>query len=82
MTNNVRERIGFHCLLTEIRLCSLILLELNIFRNNYETKAKTNQSYLEYNLMILLCVDFVVSLFIEYINAGKNFVILYQFNFS
>ena len=65
MTSKVKELIGFHYLLTEKHLCTLILLELNISLKKYSTKSKVNPShttYLEYNLMILLCADFVVSL--------------------
>ena len=61
----VRRHIGFHYLPTEIRFCTLILLELNIFRKKYYRKSKGNPpfaTYLEYKLMILLCGIFIVSL--------------------
>ena len=35
MTKEVKEHIGFHYLLTKIQLCTLILLELNIFHKKY-----------------------------------------------
>ena len=41
------------------------LLESNIFFKMHQAKSKINPSlttYLEYNLMILFCVDFIVSL--------------------
>ena len=63
MTNKVKERIRFHYLLTEIQLFTLILLGLNIFHKNYWAKSKINQTlrtYLEYNMLTLLCVDFIV----------------------
>ena len=44
---------------------SLNFLELNIVLKEYLTKSEKNQphtTYLEYNLMILLCVDSIVSL--------------------
>ena len=31
MTNKAKEHIGFHYLLAEMQLCTLILLEMNIF---------------------------------------------------
>ena len=65
MTKKVKELIGFHYLLTEIQLYTLILLELNIFHKKYETKSKINQLltiHLEYKIMILLCVNFIASL--------------------
>ena len=61
----IKQHIAFHCLLTEIRLCTLIFVCLNIFLQKYYTKLKTNPSlasYLEYKMMILLCVDFIVLL--------------------
>ena len=61
----VKKDIGFHYLLTQIQLCTLILLELSIFLKMYQTKSKINLSlttYEEYNLIILLCVDFIVLL--------------------
>ena len=47
------------------RLCKFILLELNIFRKKYQVKLNANPphpTYLEYNLMIPLYVDFTVLL--------------------
>ena len=61
----VKKHIGFHYLLTQIELCTLILLELSMFLKMYQTKSKINLSlttYEEYNLIILLCVDFIVLL--------------------
>ena len=61
----VKKHIGFHYLLTQIQLCTLILLELSMFLKMYQTKSKINLSlttYEEYNLIILLCVDFIVLL--------------------
>ena len=65
MIKIVKEYIGFHYLLTKIQLYTLILLELNIFHKKYETKSEIKQLltiYLEYKIMNLLCVDFIVSL--------------------
>ena len=45
--------------------CALILLEFNIFCKKYEAKSKTNPSlttYIEYKIMILVRVDFIVLL--------------------
>ena len=50
---------------TEIPLFAWTRLELNIFLKMYETKSKINLLlilYLEYKTMILLSVDFIVSL--------------------
>ena len=65
MTRKLKEHFGFHYLLTKIQLYTLILLELNIFLKKYEAKSNINQEltiYLEHKVMILLCVDFTVSL--------------------
>ena len=65
MTNKVKEHTGFHCLLTEIQLGTLIILGFNIFHNKYYTKSKINLShkiYLEYKIMIPLCANFIVPL--------------------
>ena len=66
MTKKVQEHIRFDCLLTETQLYSLILLEWNIFLRKYQKKkSEINLShtiYLEYKIMILLCVDFIVLL--------------------
>ena len=40
MTEKVKEHVGFHYLLTEIQLHTLILLELNIFLKRYLKKIK------------------------------------------
>ena len=61
----IKEDIGFHYLLTEILMHTLILVELIIFQNKYDTKSKINQlltRYLEYNIINLLCVDLIASL--------------------
>ena len=73
MTNQVKQHIVFHYLLTEIQLCSLILLELNIFLKKDWTKSMINRllvTDLEYSLMTLLCMDFIAS--IKYMTAGKT----------
>ena len=65
MTKKVKEHVKFHYLLTDIRLCTLILSELNIFCEKYEANSKKNLSLTtnsEYKIMILLCEDFIVSL--------------------
>ena len=59
MTNKVKEAIGFDYSLTEILLCTFILLGLNMFHEKYLAKSKL-KTYLEYSLMILLSVYFVV----------------------
>ena len=51
--------LGFHDLLTETLLCTLILLQLNIF---HKKKNPSNTTYLECKMMILLCLGFIVSL--------------------
>ena len=59
-----KERNLFHYLSTIIKLYTLTLLELNIFVKKYYTKSKINQLfkiYLEYKIMNLLCVGFIVS---------------------
>ena len=65
MTNKVKKHIWFHYLLAKIQLYNYIILELNIFRKKFEARSKINLSfttYLEYKMMILLCLDFVVLL--------------------
>ena len=55
----------FLLFIDKIQLCTLILLEINIFHKKYQAKAKINLSlkiYLEYKIMILFCVDFIVFL--------------------
>ena len=39
----VNKHIGFHYLLMEIQLYTLILLESNMFLKKYKTKSKLNQ---------------------------------------
>ena len=59
MKNKIKKLIGSHYLLIEIRLCTLILLDMNIFLKEYSEKLNVNSSlagYLEYNLTILLCL--------------------------
>ena len=61
----IKEDIGFHYLLTEMQLYTLILLELNILLKKYWKKLEVNQLlsiYLRYKIMNLLYVDFIVSL--------------------
>ena len=61
----VRRHIGFYYLPTDIRFCTLILLEFNIFRKTCYRKSKANPSfttYIEYKMMILLRQIFIVSL--------------------
>ena len=61
----IKEDIEFHYVLTEILVYTLVLEELIIFQNKYNTKSKINQLptiYLEYTIINLLCVDFTVSL--------------------
>ena len=58
----VKEHIGFHYLLIEVQLYTLILLELNIFLKKYSKINQLLTIYLEYKILNLLCVDFVVLL--------------------
>ena len=65
MATKVKKDIWFHYLLTEIQLYTFILLELNIFLKKYKAKSKINQLltiYLEYKMMNLLCLEFIVLL--------------------
>ena len=65
MIKIVKEHIGFQFLLLEVQLYTLIPFEMNIFHKKYELKSKINQLlaiYLEYKIMNLLSVDFIVSL--------------------
>ena len=58
----VKEQIGFHYLLIEIQLYTLIL---NKLLNNYQTKSEINPlltMYLEYKIINLLCADSILSL--------------------
>ena len=64
MIKIVREHIGFHYLLIEIQLYTLIVLELNIFFKKNLKKSNINDlltKYLEYTIMNLLCADFIVA---------------------
>ena len=61
----VKEQIGFHYLLIEIQLYTLIFLGLNRLLNNYQTKSEINPFftiYLEYKIINLLCADSILSL--------------------
>ena len=61
----VKEQIGFHYLLIEIQLYTLIFLGLNKLLNNYQTKSEINPlltMYLEYKIINLLCADSILSL--------------------
>ena len=62
-----KEHTGFHYLLTETQLCSLIALGLNIFHKIKKYILLTK--YLKYYLMTLLCVHFIAAL--SYMIAGK-----------
>ena len=65
MTNKAKEEIGFHYLLADIWPLTLILLGLNIFHKKYLKKYSTYLSltiYLEYKMMTLLRVDFILLL--------------------
>ena len=61
----VNQHIEFHYLSTDIQLYSLTFLELNTFLKKYQTKSDikiSHATYLEYKMMILLCVDFTGSI--------------------
>ena len=61
----VKEQIGFHYLLIEIQVYTLIFLGLNKLLNNYQTKSEINRLltiYLEYKIINLLCADSILSL--------------------
>ena len=61
----VKEQIGFHYLLIEIQVYTLIFLGLNKLLNNYQTKSEINPlltMYLEYKIINLLCADSILSL--------------------
>ena len=65
MIKILKQYVGFHYLLTEIKLDTLNLWELNIFHKKYQTKSEENQLltiYWEHKITNLLCVDFIVSL--------------------
>ena len=59
-----KEHIDFQYLLTKTQLCTLILLEWNIFLELYQTKSKIKEllaTYLEYNLTILFYHVWILS---------------------
>ena len=59
----VKEHIAFYYLLAEVQLHNFILLELNIFFKQHQAQSKLNELlaiHLEYKIMVLLCVDFIV----------------------
>ena len=59
-----KESIELNYLLTEIQLYTLILLEMNMFLQKCLTRSMINElltMYLEYKIVILLCVDFIAS---------------------
>ena len=61
MTKKVKEHIEFYYLLTEIRLYTSILWDLNIAK--HIPKSKINQLLiiqLGYEIMIALCLGFIV----------------------
>ena len=61
----VKEQIGFHYLLIEIQVYTLIFLGLNKLLNNYQTKSEINPlltMYLENKIINLLCADSILSL--------------------
>ena len=64
MIKTVKEHSGFHYLMIEMQLHTLILLKLNIFVWKYKKIRDKSllTIYLEYNIMNLLCVDFIISL--------------------
>ena len=69
MTNKVKEDIRSHYLLTERRLCTLILLALNIFYKKCWAKSKANFSQNLFRIQpsdSIIC-GFCCSAFIEYI---------------
>ena len=60
-----KEHVGFLYLLRKILMFTSILLELNIFLIKCSAKSKINLTFIipkEYNVMILLRVDFIASL--------------------
>ena len=64
MAKKSKESIELNYLLTEIQLYTLILLEMNMFLQKCLTRSMINElltMYLEYKIVILLCVDFIAS---------------------
>ena len=64
MKTMLKEYIGFHYLSRKIPLYTFILLELNIFLNNYQTRSDIFHlltKYLKEKIMNLLCMDIIVS---------------------
>ena len=49
MTNKVKEHIGLEYLMIEIRLCTLIFLELNILLKVIKIKIKINNNWITQN---------------------------------
>ena len=79
MANKVKEHIGFHYLLGEIMLRTLILLKLKIFCKKYLAKSQINPSlttYLEYNLMTLSLYRF------HKICVAERYLLVYTYIFS
>ena len=81
MTNKVKEHTGFHYQLTEIQVCTLILLELNIFFKMLLSKIK--DKYITRNIFWIqpddsIMCEFYCNTFIEYMISG-NIVRLYKF---
>ena len=72
MIKIVKEPIGFHYLLIEIQLYTLILLELNIFhKNKIRDKSITHNIFRIQDNESIMC-GFYYIVFIEYILAGKT----------
>ena len=64
MAKKSKESIELNYLLTEIQLYTLILLEMNMFLQKCLIRSMINElltMYLEYKIVILLCVDFTAS---------------------
>ena len=77
MTKKVMEHIRFHYLLTEIELCTLVLLELNKFFKIYYKIIKDKS--INHNISRIQSDDFIMCwfyciTFIEYLIAGKSFL--------
>ena len=77
MTKKVMEHIRFHYLLTEIELCTLVLLELNKFFKIYYKIIKDKS--INHNISRIQSDDFIMYwfyciTFIEYLIAGKSFL--------
>ena len=72
-----KRRIGLHYLLTEKQLYTLILLELNIFHTIKQELNKIKDESITHNILRIQDKDFIIvnviiSLFIEYMLAGKT----------